>query len=58
MKKTDTYYTELQWLEWEKEYFLKIPEELLTRLDLEEGDRLKFEIQDNSTIIISKEEDE
>lgn len=58
MKKKDIYYTELQWLEWEKEYFLKIPEEILTRLDLEEGDELKFEIQDDSTIIISKVEQE
>lgn len=57
MEKPNTYYTELEWLEWENEFFLKIPEKMLSTLDLVEGDEIKFEIQDDSVIIISKVEE-
>lgn len=57
MEKPNTYYTELEWLEWENEFFLKIPEKMLSVLDLAEGDDIKFEIQDDSVIIISKVEE-
>ena len=42
----------------QKEYFLKLPQELLIKLDWSEGDELKFEVQDDSTITISKEDKE
>jgi len=50
MEKPNTYYTELEWLEWENEF-------MLSTLEKVEGDEIKFEIQDDSVIIISKVEE-
>jgi bifunctional DNA-binding transcriptional regulator/antitoxin component of YhaV-PrlF toxin-antitoxin module len=58
MKTKNIYLAEFECIEWEKEYFLKLPQELLIKLDWSEGDELKFEVQDDSTITISKEDKE
>jgi hypothetical protein len=38
------------------ELYIKFPEELMTELDWEEGDTLKWEMVDTKTVVIKKKE--
>ena len=56
-KSNKSYKSEVQYCEWEDEFYLKFPEELINELDWAEGDVLKWEVLDDSTVIISRVEE-
>ena len=55
--RSKTYTTTVQYCEFENEYFINFPEEMMKELDWVEGDTLQWEVLDDCTVVISKVED-
>jgi len=52
-----THYGEVEYVEWENEYYLKFPDELMTELDWAEGDMIEWELIDDKTVLIRRIEE-
>ena len=53
---SNVYTIPVEYCEWMDELYIKFPEELMTELDWEEGDTLKWEMVDTKTVVIKKKE--
>ena len=51
------YHAEVEYVEWENEYYLKFPDELMTELDWAEGDTIEWELIDDKTVLIRRTEE-